>query len=340
MGLFNFWGNYNKPGPGISKDEAPKAAPIRFFEIFFRKFSKLVQLNLIFMLPAIVVAALMVCLYLFPTHFVLRLPSGNERAVNLDIWTLYAVPLPLILLSPFTAGLTIVTRNFSREEHAFVWSDFWSTVKGNWKYFLLNGAIVYLFYVIISFSLIFYYNNAAQNTFLYVPFWLCIVISLLFLFAQYYLPVMFITFDLKFSQIYKNALIFVFAGFGRNFLITVILLALLIGFLIVPIMPLTVLILILLFAFLLFSFISYLINFTVYPIIDQYLIQPYNKRLQEEKSKAIQDPAEKDPIEESFPELFRAPSEEEDSQEERYVYVNGRLVKQSKLEEQKQSQDQ
>ena len=45
MGLFNFWGNYDKPGPGVSKDELPKAAPIRFFEIFGRKFTKLLPSN-------------------------------------------------------------------------------------------------------------------------------------------------------------------------------------------------------------------------------------------------------------------------------------------------------
>jgi len=334
MGLFNFFGNYDKPGPGVNKDEPPKAAPIRFFEIFFRKFSKLVQLNLIFVIPTVVAVLLMVCLYFSPVHFVLQLPSAQ-----LDIWNLYVVPLPLILLSPFTAGLTIVTRNYSREEHAFVWSDFWEAVKNNWKYFLLNGLIVYVFYMIMSFSLIYYYNNAVQNWFLYIPFWLCLVISLVFLFAQYYLPVMFITFDLKFGQIYKNALIFVFVGFGRNILLTVILAALVIGILLIPIMPLTVMLFFLLVLFLLFSFISYLINFTIYPIIDQYLIQPYNKKLEEEKyGKPEEELIEKDPVEEKFSGIFESAPEEEDDGEDKYVYINGKLVKKSELKPQEKDE--
>ena len=69
MAFLGLFGNYDKPGPGVSKDEPPKAAPIRFFEIFARKFSKLVQLNLIFIMPTLVALVLMFLIYLYPTHF-------------------------------------------------------------------------------------------------------------------------------------------------------------------------------------------------------------------------------------------------------------------------------
>ena len=60
MAFLGIFGNYDKPGPGVNKDEPQKAAPVRFFEIFLRKFTKLVQLNLIFAIPATVAVALMV----------------------------------------------------------------------------------------------------------------------------------------------------------------------------------------------------------------------------------------------------------------------------------------
>lgn len=324
MGLFNFWGNYTKPGPGVEKDEIPKAAPIRFFQILGRKFGKMMQLNLIFMLPVLVSVFLMGVLFLFVPHFGLELSVANG-ALTLDVCTLYVVPFPLVLLSPFTAGLTYVTRNFSREEHAFVWSDFWTAVKNNWKYFLLNGLIIYLFYVIQSFAMIYYYNNAAQNAFLYAPFWICIVISVVFLFAQYYIPVMFVTFDLKFGQVYRNALIFVLAGFFRNLLLTVILAAIILVILLIPIMPLTIMILFFLVVLLLFSLISYLINFTIYPVIDQYLIQPYHKQQEEEKKNA--------------PKLVKEYLPEE-PEKDRYVYVNGKLVKRSQMEDEEKKEEQ
>lgn len=330
MGLFNFWGNYDKPGPGVSKDELPKAAPIRFFEILGRKFTKLIQINLIFLMPLLVVAALMGGLFLFFPHIVFQMSTASGM-LSLDIWNLYVVPLPLILLSPFAAGLTYVTRNFAREEHAFVWSDFWSSVKNNWKYFLLNGIVIYFLYFIISFASIYYYNNSAQNVLLYIPFWLCIVVAVVFLFAQYYIPVMFVTFDLKFVQVYKNAFIFVLAGFGRNILLTAIFALLIVGFLFIPVMPLTIMLLFLLVVFFLFAFISFLINFTIYPVIDQYLIQPYQRKLAEEKAGSQE--REGTNLQETFPELFKAPIEDS-PEEDKFVYVNGRLVKQSKLAEQ------
>ena len=64
-----------------------------FFEILLRKFGKLVQLNLIFLIPTIVALVLMAVIFLFPTHYVLQLPSG-DGVVQIDAWVLYAVPLP------------------------------------------------------------------------------------------------------------------------------------------------------------------------------------------------------------------------------------------------------
>ncbi len=337
MAFLGIFGNYDKPGPGVSKDEPPKAAPVRFFEILFRKFGKLVQLNLIFLIPFLVAAALMVVLYLFPTHFMLQLPVEGG-SVSIDVWLLYVTPLPLILLAPFTAGLTFVTRNFSREEHAFVWSDFWENVKGNWKYFLLNGAIVYVVYVILSFAIIYYYNATSRGWFNYIPFWLCMVLSVVFLFAQYYLPVMFVTFDLKFRQAYRNAFILALAGLGRNLLVTLILGALLyLLFAVVPMTVLTVFILLLFAVFLMFSLVSYFINFTVYPVVDRYLIKPYKERLEAEKNggDAVDAASEtEDPEEARFfapPEADTA--EDEDEEEDKMVYINGRLIKKSQLKD-------
>lgn len=338
FGLFNF----DKPGPGVNKDEPPKAAPIRYFEIYFRKFTKLCQANLIFFLPVAAAVALMVFLYIGLPHFVLHIGQGDS-AVEMDVWTRYVVPLPLILVSPFAAGLTLITRNFAREEHAFVWSDFWDAVRDNWKYFLLNGVVVYAAYVILSFAITFYGNRAAQESLYYVPFWMCVLFSVLFLFAQYYLPIMFVTFDLKFGQAYKNAMIFILAGFGRNLLLTVLFGGLL--FLVVTVIPLinlVVFIFALLLLFVVFAWVSYTVNFTVYPVINRYMIQPYEKQQAIARGEL---PPDKTPeevaVEKQENAAFYAPPEvvapdepsEEDGEveEDPYVFIRGKLVKKSEL---------
>ena len=110
MAFLGLFGNYDKPGPGVDKDEPKKAAPVRFFEILWRKLSKLVQLNLTFMIPFIVVIALMVGVFLLPIpHFL----YATSFFGVLDLYILYAVTLPLILLSPFTCGLAYVTVSYT-----------------------------------------------------------------------------------------------------------------------------------------------------------------------------------------------------------------------------------
>ncbi len=263
---------------------------MRFFKLLDRNFSKLVKLNLVFFLPAFVIFVCCAAVFLFDTHWVMRFPD-NAGSVQFSTWRLFSYPrpsqdggvwldvwggfmtyLPLVALAPFTAGLAFVTRKFVQEEYVFIWSDFWQAVKDNWKMFLLNGTVCYLFYVGMTIS-IFYYYNLSRSHFLYhVPLWICVMLALLFLFAQFYLPVMFVTFDLTFGKAYRNAFIFAIVGLGRNLLLAAVLAIALFLFYIsfltfnfVIFLPLCVLFL--------FSFLSFLVNFMVYPIIDRYLIK-------------------------------------------------------------------
>ncbi len=318
MAFLGIFGNYDKPGPGVSKDEPQKAAPVRFFEIFARKFTKLIQANLIFAIPVTVAIGLM-----FLILVVLSRVFGDYLP---QYALMYIVPLPVILVAPFQAGMTYITRNFVREEHAFVWSDFWTSVKNNWKLFLLNGFLTYLVYMLLSFSIMYYYAEASTQPFFYVPLFLCLFVSIIIIFAQYYLPVMFITFDLKFLQAYKNALIFSIAGLFRNILLTVGFGAFLFVFINYVPFIYTIMVFLALYVLLLFSFPSYLINFVVYPLIEKYLIQPYQKKIEEEKNGG-----EKKEVAEEFSGLFAPDILEEEEEEDKYVYVNGRLIKKSEL---------
>ena len=256
MGLFHM--NYDRPGPGVRKDEPRKKAVPRFFTILGRKFTQMVELNLLF---AVFAAAALAVTY------VLR----NALPAQL-LWM-----IPILLISPFVAGLAFVTRNYVREEHAFLFSDFMDAVKGNWKAFFVNGAVCCALYLILSVSIRFYFGALSGGAMYYVALCLCVTVAFLLVSAEYYVPVMVVTFDLKLLQIYKNALIFAVVGLWRNILLTVILAALFLGLFLAQMTALS-LILGLVFVFvLLFSFVMFLINFAVYPLIDRLMIQPYQK---------------------------------------------------------------
>lgn len=305
----------------MSKDEPQKPAPIRFFEILWRKLSKLSLANLLFLIPVVIVGGIIYLLILMPYQpvYVFTI-SGSEFLFNL--WQMYVMPLPLILLSPFWGGLTFISRNFVREEHAFVASDFWKTVKSNWKALLINGVICYLAYVILSFSFIFYFSLLSSSAFFYVPLAISLFITILFIFAQYYIPVMIITFDLKLRQIYKNAFILALLGGLRNLLMTIFFLALLLGAYLSLALGPVFFIALLLMILILFAFCNYLINFAAYPLIDKYLIQP-----QISKDTALEKAESDGEI------LENKPAQSEKSEEDEYVYINGRLIKKSDAED-------
>lgn len=323
MGLFGI-GNYNNPGPGVSKDEPPKAAPVRYFEIYGRKFSKLVQANLLVFVPFAVILVLMTLLFfMVGQQPYILLPAGNSGAgLPLNWWAMYVVPAPLILLSPFIGGLTIITRNFAREEHAFIWTDFVKATKGNVKYFLLNGVITYFAYVILSFSFLYYFQMISQGWMYYIPLGLTLMVILLFVFAQYYLPVIFVTFDIKFRQAYKNAFIFAALGMGRNLLLTVLFVGLIVLFIFIPVAyPIMIMVALILFLFFAFSFVSYTTSFATYPLIKKYMIDPANKPAEMQEEAHADKPA-----------IGGSDAEDEDEDDvNEYVYVNGRLIKKSEL---------
>lgn len=285
MGLFSI--NYNKPGPGVSKDAPVKKPFFRFWEVYFRKFFDLIKLNMLFAIPTAVTIVLV-----FAFGFFI---SGINQSLS------FLGYLPFVILSPFVAGLTFVCRNYAREEHAFILSDFWDAVKNNWKQFLVNGLICYVFYMLMSVAISFYSTQVQQNSLLYVPLVVCLVLAFLFICAQFYIPVMIITFDLSLSKIYKNALIFAIIGLWRNLMliaiIGVFILVAVIFFLVLP--PLAIMVLLVLLIFWAFGFFGFLVNFAVYPLLVKYIIKPYEKE-QEDKKNALGETSEEEEDEPDF----------------------------------------
>lgn len=111
--------NYNKPGAGVKKDAPQKKEFVLFFEIYFRKFWKLVTANLIYVLFS----------------------------------------LPVVTCGLADAGITFITRNYAREKFAFVWEDYRDTVKKNWKQALPIGIINLVISFLLIFDILFFYGS-------------------------------------------------------------------------------------------------------------------------------------------------------------------------------------
>lgn len=271
MGLFN---GYSKPGPGVSKDAPEKNRFFLFFELFARKFFKLLKLNLMYVASLIpLLFGLYLSIDINPeiikdvaniTKMPLFIPTG-------DIIGLICIIVSVFITGPSTAGFTYVIRNFQREEHAWVFSDYIEHFKKNYKQGVAMSIIDIVAYYMLYVAFSFYAFSPTPQIATIAPI-LTAIISLIiitFLFMHYYIYTMMVTFDLKFKDILKNAFLFSYAKLPLNIFITIILGALILlsiyftGFGILA------------YIFIGFSLYGYIIIFSVYPSIDKLMISPF-----------------------------------------------------------------
>lgn len=268
-GFFGFF-DYTKPGPGVPKDGPPKASILVFFGIYSRKFWNLVKINLmfnLFNLPAVLAV-------IFASMYVFQNQMADDPAMDLLIRFIFGsivVCIPLITIGPVQAGYTYILRNYSREEHAFLWWDFKEHALKNFK----QSAIISIidFFVLILFGIIinFYFKYITDsNTIAMIMIFartLIIMAFIVYIIMHMYIYPILVTFKLTIRQVYKNAFIFALAKFLPNLGIL-----LLCAFLILLSFYFSALIGIVLFVFITVSTVSLITNFYVYPKLKKYMI--------------------------------------------------------------------
>ncbi|HHV97785.1 MAG TPA: YesL family protein [Clostridiaceae bacterium] len=279
-GFFGFF-DYTKPGPGVPKDAPPKAPIIVFFEIYFRKFWNLVKINLMFNffnLPALI-AAIFATMYLFQGQI------SDDPTV--DLLTRFIIGcvflcIPLITVGPAQAGFTYILRNYSREEHAFLWWDFKDTAKDNFKQSLIISIIDFIVFIVFGIVINFYFKYPAENDLsAYMMLFartIVILAFIIYLMMHMYIYPMLITFKLTVRQVYRNALIFAMAKFLPN--LGILLLCI---FLILLSFYFSTFIGIFLYLFITVSTIGLIINFYVYPKLKKYMIDKIESEDEDEE---------------------------------------------------------
>lgn len=228
--------NYEKEGPGIYKDGPKKKGFVVFFETFFRNFWKFITANLVFCLLSI----------------------------------------PIVTNGLACVGLTNITRNIARDKHSFGLSDFFDTVKKNWKQALAAGIINTVVFVMLAFDL--YFFRGATGIMGTVGIGIVLCLLFIFLIMNFYIWTLIITFKFKLSQVYKNSFKFVFINMKMNLLCGIVLLlvyALYVAvfWLLPQYIVLTIELILILCTLPAFKFL--LIQFCIFPSIKKYIIDPY-----------------------------------------------------------------
>ncbi len=230
---------YGKSGKGdYTPEDLPKTRWQLFFEMLRVRLNGLCRLNLMYMLawlPAMLVIGMLVMYVLTmgaipteertitnadgstSTEIVQVEMTEEEQMAMLDqqiavVPTLFNTVLLLLIpciaiTGPWTAGVCYVTRNWARDEHAFIWSDMKDAMKENWKPALalsaITGAVPFIAYLCWNF----YGELAATNWFMVIPQAFTMMIAGIWFLAITYAYPMLVSYKMSFGTLIRNSLL-------------------------------------------------------------------------------------------------------------------------------------
>jgi len=299
----------NKDGKGVDPNEDKTPNLRYYFKMLWRNFSRLISINLLAIFQFVpLLAAFLIHFWSYAApsvtnpsyplfYGVLQMdPSPAEEVLALLSSPQYFLPpwiSPQLLLAMgacvfvfalifgwCNVGFTYLLRELITGRPVFVFSDLKHAIKKNAKQGFLMGLLDAVLLFVLGFNIVNMGTGAADGflgDFFYVA---NVAIALIYVIMRFYMYLMLITFDMKISKIFKNALIFVMLGIKRNLMAilgVIVLVALDVAIFLVY-MPLGVI--------LPFFFIPIIPSFTAayaaYPVIQKYMIDPVSDSAQEE----------------------------------------------------------
>ena len=215
--MFSKWMNsfyYGKSGKG---DYTPENLPTNRWQLFWEmlrvRLSALVRLNLMYVVPWLpTMIVLMIGALSFLTSLNNMVDSGEVIAVGELLGGVVAPTLLLLvpcitITGPFTSGVCYVTRNWARDEHAFIWSDFKDAVKENWKQSIVISFITSLVPLMLYVCWNFYGSMANDNAFMVVPQVLTMMIGLMWCLGVTYFHPLIVSYKLRMRDVIRNGLL-------------------------------------------------------------------------------------------------------------------------------------
>ena len=233
---------YGKSGKGdYRKEDLPENRWQLFWEMLRTRLSALCRLNLMYMivwLPTMIVLLLSFLSGISNLNTMISAregtlqqqveeTAGEENAVTYteeqiaalasvdpgeflqsSLFSALLILIPcLAITGPFTAGISYVTRNWARDEHAFIWSDFKDAIKENWKQGLAVSVITSVMPLLVYLGWRFYGNMAQTQGFMFVPQMLILMIGIVWsLCVTYFYPMM-VSYQLKLKDVLRNGML-------------------------------------------------------------------------------------------------------------------------------------
>lgn len=220
MGIFST--NYSKPGPGVSKNERKKKGLARFYQIFFRKFWNLIELNIMYivtLLPTFAVVFLlsgMISNKLGLTPEAISEMSGAgltaveaaRLSITTDLLTRLYISVFFTMLwggGPATAGFVYILRCYLDETPVFLISDYYGHVLSNLKQSIIVYILDLIMFTVLCYA---YFIYASMPAPMFVLKYVVLVLAFFWTIMHLYIYHLLVTYKLKLRELYRNASLF------------------------------------------------------------------------------------------------------------------------------------
>jgi len=250
--IFNFFsGSNNKSGKGVSKKQVEFDKKLGFgffFRLLKMRLGKFSGSNLIFALCNIVI---FIALFGLTGTFDSSAPSTasplyaqvSNMAMNdsapgiISLFNMHCAPVDVRVVSTassimmnsiyaliITFGLSSIgmvynMRNICTGEHVETWSDFFYSIRRNFK----QGIVIALIDGIVLFLLMYdilIYGSSQGNSFMHIVFFYAILlITVIYYIMRFYIYLQLVSCEMKIGKMFKNAFLLTSLGLKRNLMI-------------------------------------------------------------------------------------------------------------------------
>lgn len=284
-----------------------------FFKLFKRKFTQLLQLNLLMLFQVIPLLVIFFVVEVYgaktpvitdalytPLYGISKAVPSPTTGTLLDMVgtqiesTLYYSPGMIIVIACMilflaltygfqNVGAAYVLRGLVRGDGVFVFSDYFHAIRRNAKQAFFMGLLDFVFTAVFIIDISFFSSRSGSFGLDFMYFSL-IALLILYIVMRFYMYTLLITFDLSIVKILKNSLIFTALGLKRNIMACLgilLLLALHVVLVLVTLAYGISIFLVIPFLYIVAA-IGFIATYAAYPIIDRYMIAPYMSRQNEQ----------------------------------------------------------
>ncbi len=311
----------NRDGKGVEEVEDRTPTLKFFFKLCKRKFSQLLQLNILMLFQIIPLLVIFFVVEVYgaktsmvtdalyaPLYGISKVAPGTSATSLLDLVgiqmesTLYYTPVMIIVMVAMllflaitfgwqNVGAAYVLRGLVRGDAVFVFSDYFYAIRRNAKQAFFMGLLDFLCTALLIGDLVFLTDATGTGFGMDIMYFMILALIIVYMVMRFYLYQLLITFDLSILKIMKNALIFTVLGIKRNIMA-------ILGIVLLVVLHVALIILSLAYGLSVFlvlplvyvvAMFAFMATYAAYPIIDRYMIAPYVKK---EAPAPIEEPTE------------------------------------------------